>query len=159
SSCSPCDAVLSWAIAWFEVYSDVDRKIKSSFARRTGVSKRLPPATTGRWRQSGKSDQGALGRDGTRAEVCHHRHGADRASETTRASVALGDPVTWCLAGTGRCDGGWVRSPFQMAKDLADYCALRDDGDDSQRPLMAKRAVGHIQCKHAPQEPGPGPIR
>src|SRR6516162_2039148 len=46
----------------------VDRKIKSPFARRMRVLRRLPPATTVRWRQWGKTERGALGRDGTRAE-------------------------------------------------------------------------------------------
>jgi len=34
-----------------------------------------------------------------------------------------------------------------MTEDLADHLALRDDGDEPQRPLMAKRAAGHIHIK------------
>ena len=43
------------------------------------------------------------------------------AYETTRVVVGLGDPVIWCLARTGRRDGGWVCSEFQMTEDLADH--------------------------------------
>jgi hypothetical protein len=86
----------------------VDRKIKSPFAGRTRVFQHLLPATMARWRQSGRTERGALGRDNTHAEVCNSRHGAHVADEPTRVVVALGDPVTWCLAGTGRRDGGWV---------------------------------------------------
>ena len=72
----------------------------------------------------------ALGRDGTHVEVCTPRHGAHVADEPTRVVVALGDPVTGCLAGTGRRDGRGVCSPFEMAEDLAHDLPLRDDGVD-----------------------------
>ena len=67
------------------------------------------------------------------------------AYETTRVVVGLGDPVIWCLARTGRRDGGWVCSEFQMTEDLADHFTLRDDGDEPQGPARTKRAAGHIQ--------------
>ena len=59
------------------------------------------------------------------------RHSAPMAYEPTRAGVGLGHPVARCLASTGRRGGGWVYSEFQMAEDLADHFALRDDGDES----------------------------
>ena len=57
-------------------------------------------------------------------------HCAHIASEITRDAMGLGHPVKGFLAGTGRRDGGWVCRKFQMAEDLADDLALRDDGDD-----------------------------
>lgn len=84
-----------------------------------------------RWRQWGKPARGTLGRDGTPSEVCTHLHGAHVADEATRAIVALGDPVIWCLAGTGRGNGRGVCRELQMAEDLANDLTLRDDGDES----------------------------
>ena len=57
-------------------------------------------------------------------------HWAHIAAEITRNAMGLGNPVTGFLAGTGRRDGGWVCSTFQMAEDLADDLALRDDSDE-----------------------------
>src|SRR5207302_5765008 len=71
--------------------------LQSPFAPWVWMPQRLLPAATARWMQWGKTARGALGRDGTRGEVCNHRHGAHGASEPTRVVVALGDPVTWCL--------------------------------------------------------------
>src|SRR5262249_43627761 len=116
--------------------------LQSPFARRMWVFRRLPPATTVRWRQWGKTERGALGRDGTRAEGCNHRHGAHWASEPTPVVAGLGDPVTWCLAGTGRRNGGWVCREFQMAEDLANDLTLRDDGNESQHPALTKGTHG-----------------
>ena len=109
----------------------MDRKIKSPFAPWAWMPQRLLRAATARWRQWGKTEKGALGQDRTHAEVCTHRHGAHVAYETTRVVVGLGDPVTWGLASTSRRNGGRVCSEFQMAADLADHFALRDDGDES----------------------------
>jgi hypothetical protein len=92
------------------------------------MPQRLPPAATARWRQSEKTERGALGRIYTRAEVCPHLHGAHIAYEPTHIVAGLGDPVTRCLAGTGRRDGGWVCREFQRAQELVDHRALRDDG-------------------------------
>jgi hypothetical protein len=122
--------------------------IKRPFARWTRVFQRLPPVTTVRWMQSEKTERGALGRECTRAEGCNRRPGAHVADEPTRVVVGSGDPVTVCLASMGRRDGGWVCSELQMAEDLADHCALRDDGDEPQGPVLTPRAVHHIQCKH-----------
>src|SRR5215471_18143545 len=60
---------------------EMDRKSKSPFAPWVWVPQRLLPAATARWMQWGKTARGALGRDGTRGEVCNHRHGAHGASE------------------------------------------------------------------------------
>jgi hypothetical protein len=119
----------------------------------------MPQAATARWRQWGKTARGALGRDGTRGEVCNHRPGAYMAYEATRVVVALGDPVTWCLAGTSRRDGRGVCSPFEMAEDLTDHRALGDDGNEPQCSALAKRTGDHLQGKHASQELSPRPIR
>src|SRR5262249_43405290 len=87
------------------------------------------------------------------------RPDAHVADEPTRVVVALGDPVIWGLAGTGRRDGGGVCREFQMAEDLANDLPLHDDGDESQHPALTKGTRAHLQGKHALQEPGPGPIR
>src|SRR5262249_50031868 len=85
------------------------------------------------------------------------RHGTHRANETPGAGVGLGDPVTGCLASTGRRDGGWVYSEFQMAEDFAYHLALRDDGDEPQRSLLTKRAAGHLHVKDPLEQPCPVP--
>src|SRR5205823_6549857 len=46
----------------------------------------------------------------------------------------------------------------QMAEDLADHLALRDNGNEPQGPAVAQRTRPHLQGKHASQEPGPRPI-
>jgi hypothetical protein len=46
-----------------------------------------------------------------------------------------------------------------MLEELPDDLALRDGGDDAQRPLLAKRAARHIQRKDALQQPRPTPAR
>ena len=87
-----------------------------------------------------------------------HLYCAHSASAITHGVVGLGAPVARGLARTGRRDGGWVCSEFQMAEDLTDHLALRDDSDEPQRPLMAPRAGGHLQVKAPPQKPAPRPI-
>jgi hypothetical protein len=37
-----------------------------------------------------------------------------------------------------------------MPEDLPDHLAVRDDGDEAQRPLLTPGAACHIQGKHAP---------
>jgi hypothetical protein len=46
-----------------------------------------------------------------------------------------------------------------MAEDLADHLALRDGGNDPQRPTLAKRTAGHLQRKHPLEQPRPAPVR
>src|SRR5215831_17493309 len=70
-------------------------------------------------------------------------------------SFATIDSLSWRLWR----NGGWVCSEFQMAEDLANDLTLRDDGDESQHPVLTQWTHGHLQGKHALQEPGPGPIR
>jgi hypothetical protein len=116
----------------------------------------------------GKAIRDALGNDlgkGSGASRCTtsqgwktHLHWAHVAAAITRDAMGLGHPVTGCLAGTGRRDGGWVGSTFQMAEDLADHCALCDDGDEPQCPALTKRAVCHIQRKDPMQQPRPVPL-
>src|SRR5215831_14433422 len=86
-------------------------------------------------------------------------HGAHRAYAISYAGVSLGDPVTGGLARTGRRDGGWVRCKFQMAEDLADHLALRDDGDKPQCSTLTERTRDHLQAKDPMQQPCPTPAR
>src|SRR5262245_14157161 len=106
-----------------------------------------------------EDESGCLGRDSTHAEVCNSCHGAHVADKPTRVVVALGHPVTWCLAGTGRRERRWICREFQMAEDLANDLTLRDDGNESQHSALTKRARAHLQGKHALQESRPCPIR
>jgi hypothetical protein len=46
-----------------------------------------------------------------------------------------------------------------MTEDLADHLALRDDGDEPQRPALTPRAVHHIQRKRPMQQLCPAPMR
>jgi transposase-like protein len=87
------------------------------------------------------------------------RHGAHRDNGTPRAGVGLGHPVERCLAGAGRRDGGWIYRAFQMTEDFANHLALRDDGDEPQRPLRAQRAAGHIHVEDPLLQPRPTPVR
>ena len=86
-------------------------------------------------------------------------HGAHRAYAISYAGVSLGDPVTGGLARTGRRDGGWVCSTFEMAEDLADHLALRDDGDEPQHSALAKGTRSHIHVEHPLEQPCPAPAR
>ena len=61
----------------------------------------------------------------------------------TRDAVDLGHPVAHGLASMGRRDGEWVGSTFEMAEDLADHRALRDNGDEPQRAALAQRTGDH----------------
>jgi hypothetical protein len=45
-----------------------------------------------------------------------------------------------------------------MPQDARDYRLLGDSGNDAQRAATAKWARGHIQMKHASQQPCPTPI-
>src|SRR5215471_17953650 len=95
----------------------------------------------------------------TRAAVCTIPSQHARAHETMRVGVGLGHPIDRCLAGAGRRDGGWVYRAFLMTEDLADHLALRDDGDEPQRPALTPRAVHQIQRKHPMQQLCPAPMR
>src|SRR5262249_35691037 len=86
------------------------------------------------------------------------RHSVTARTAPTRPR-SLGHPIARYLAGTGRCDGGWVCRKFQMAEDLADDLALRDDGDEPQHPALAKGTRSHIQVKHPLEQPRPAPAR
>jgi hypothetical protein len=87
---------------------------------------------------------------------------AARSTAPTRPYTTLwglGDPVKSCLAGTGWCHGGWIRSKLHMAEDLSDDLPLGHRGNDPQRPLMAKWAGGQIEGKHPLQQTRPAPVR
>src|SRR5215471_648504 len=101
----------------------------------------------------------ALGRESTHAEVCNSHHSAHEADKPTRVVVTLGNPVTWCVAGTGRCDGRGVCRAFQMAEDLVAHLPLRDDGNDAQGPALTPRTRDHLQAKDPLQQPRPAPAR
>jgi hypothetical protein len=63
------------------------------------------------------------------------------------------------LGGNGQARWEGVCSPFEMAEDLANDLPLRDDGDDAQRPPLAKRAADHIHVKDPLEQPCPAPAR
>src|SRR5215510_14279449 len=132
---------------------------KALLCQRAWVPQRFPPAVMAHWRLGEKTERGALRWDGTRGEGCYHRHGAHGASEPTRVLTGLGDPVTWCLVGTGRRDGGWVCREFQMAEDFANHRALRDDGDEPQHSALAKGTRSHIHVEHPLEQSRPTPAR
>jgi hypothetical protein len=46
-----------------------------------------------------------------------------------------------------------------MLEDLPDDLAVRDGGDDPQRPLLTERAARHVQGKDALEQPRPVPAR
>ena len=76
-------------------------------------------------------------------------------SEATRDVVGLGDPVERFLAQTGRCNRRWDGGQLEMTQDARDHRLLGDCGHDPERAAPAKVTCGHIQSKHAPQEPAP----
>jgi hypothetical protein len=59
----------------------------------------------------------------------------------------------------GRRDGGWVCSKLQMAQELVDHRALRDDDDVPQCPALTPWTCGSLEAKAAPQQPRPRPRR
>src|SRR5215510_6791976 len=67
------------------------------------------------------------------------------------------EPGKGVLAGTRWGDRGWVHGEFQMLEDFPDHRALRDGGDDPQRPLLAERAARRVQRKHPLEQPRPTP--
>src|SRR5262249_19460734 len=89
----------------------------------------------------------------------HTRSGGTHWGAGRTQSWSGGGPGEGFLASTSRRDGGWVCSPFQMAEDLADDLALRDSGNDPQRPALTKRAGGHIYVKDPLEQPYPTPAR
>ena len=52
------------------------------------------------------------------------------------------------LADTGWGNGRWVCRKFQMLEDLPDDLAVRDGGNDPQRPPLTLGAARHIERKH-----------
>jgi len=58
-----------------------------------------------------------------------------------------------------RSNQGWVDWALQMLEDLPDHLALGQGGDEPQHPTLTPRAVRHIQCKDALQQPCPAPAR
>ena len=46
-----------------------------------------------------------------------------------------------------------------MAENFADHFALRDDGDEAQRPALAPGTGSHLQVKHPLEQPCPAPAR
>src|SRR5207244_7631546 len=100
------------------------------------------------------------------------RRGAHVAYEPTRDVVGLGNPIERCLATTGRGNRRWDGGKLAMTQDARDDRLLGNGGNNAERAAVAKgkvarlppptqwrKAGGHIQRKHAPQEPGPVPGR
>lgn len=61
--------------------------------------------------------------------------------------------------GHGPGQEGWICGKFQMPEDLPDHLALRDGGDDPQRPLLTRGAAHHVHRKDALEQPYPAPAR
>ena len=80
------------------------------------------------------------------------------ADATTPRVVGLVERAS-LVAHTGRGHRRWDRRELEMPQDARDHRLLGDDGNNPQRPLMAKRTGGHIQTKDAAQQPGPRPVR
>ena len=70
-----------------------------------------------------------------------------------------GGPRKGFLAETRRSNQGWVGCELQMPEDLPDHLALRDGGNDPQRPLLTERAARYVQCKDALEQLCPAPER
>src|SRR5262249_20871846 len=100
------------------------------------------------------------------------RRCAHVAHETTRDGGGLGNPIERFVASTGRGKRRRVGRELQMAEHLSDYRGLGDGGNEPERataaqgkvarlppPTQWRKTRGHIQSKHAPQEPGPAPGR
>jgi hypothetical protein len=83
----------------------------------------------------------------------------DRDASATHQTRSGRGPGEGFLADTRRSNQGWVGCELQMPEDLADHLALRDSGDDPQRPPLTERAACHIQRKDALQQPCPAPTR
>jgi hypothetical protein len=68
--------------------------------------------------------------------------GSQAQDQTTAAGDGLvthrvrsgGGPGKDCLADTRWSNGGWVHRELQMPEELPDHLAVRDGGDDPQRP-------------------------
>src|SRR6266705_4833589 len=87
------------------------------------------------------------------------RRGAHGASEPTRDVVGLGNPIDRCLATTGRGNRRWDGGKLAMTQDARDDRLLGHGGNNAERAASAQGTGGHVQRKHAPQEPGPAPGR
>ena len=55
--------------------------------------------------------------------------------------------------------GGGTAASLQMTQDARDHRLLGDGGNDPERAASAQGTGGHIQGKHAPQQPRPAPAR
>ena len=95
------------------------------------------------------------------AEACPQETSSARMSPASpRATLwALGDPIECFLTRTGGNNGRWDRRKVQMPEDPRDHRLVGDSGHDPERTTSAKREGGHIQSKHAPQQPRPAPAR
>ncbi len=77
----------------------------------------------------------------------------------TGEGVGLGHPVESFLARMGRSDGGRDGRELQMPQHPRAHRLWGDGGNNPQRATLTKRAGGHIQVKHALEQPGPAPAR
>ena len=66
----------------------------------------------------------------------------------THEARSGGGPGEGFLADTRWCNGRWVCRKFQMLEDLPDDLAVRDGGNDPQRPPLTLGAARHIERKH-----------
>src|SRR4029453_261604 len=131
--------------------------------------KRLIQKLFQRWRRWGDADAG---------RPCLPTHapcaGRRQAEQETAAAwscpmAAVGDgsvthearsgrgPGAGFLADTGWGNGRGVCRKLQMLEDLPHHLAVRDGGDDPQRPPLTARAARQLQRQHALQPSGPAP--
>src|SRR5215813_11950934 len=67
----------------------------------------------------------------------------------THEARSGGGPGEGFLADMGWGNGRWVCRKFQMLEDLPHHLAVRDGGDDPQRPPLTEGAARHRQVVYA----------
>src|SRR5262249_46459845 len=77
----------------------------------------------------------------------------------THQTRSGGRPREGFLADTRWSNQGWVGCELQMPEDLAAHLALRESGNDPQRPLLTERAARHVKRQVALEQPHPVPAR
>jgi hypothetical protein len=171
---TPChSAPGGWAAAETSAYDGTASTSERRVHTRTGVQ---DAATVRGMRHTGPSR--ARWGDVDAGRPCLPTHapcaGRRQAEQETAASLpmgAVGDgsvthearsggrPGAGFLADTGWGNGRWVCRKFQMLEDLPHHLAVRDGGDDPQRPPLTERAARHLRRKHALQQSCPAPAR
>jgi hypothetical protein len=90
---------------------------------------------------------GALPAEDQTKVVWHPRVGAVGDGSATHQARSGGGPHKGFLADTRRSNRGWVCGKLQMPEDLPAHLAVRDGGDDPQRPPLTPEAARHVKSK------------